>query len=326
MEPTPTGGPPGSPPILIRVETGAHAVVEPHHVRQLRRLVWALVALSVTLGVVVVLALPRSMAYTDLVDENLELKARLMRVDRQMSEVDRVLLRLRIADAQLRSIGEPRGDGGPFAPPSPFPAGTAANAGLDQPLDLDEYGIDVPLGEELPISEDDLRSPETWAAGIEARAQTFLQLFERAEPDLDSLMHELEQLRALDAALPNIWPTQGTLSSGFGWRRHPIHRRWSLHTGLDIANVRGTPIRAAAAGEVIHAEVMEGYGRMIDHGFGITTRYAHCHRLNVQAGQRVEKGQLIAQMGSTGWATGPHLHFEVHLDGNAVDPLDYLPR
>ena len=101
-----------------------------------------------------------------------------------------------------------------------------------------------------------------------------------------------------------------------------------MHHGLDIANGQGTPIYASAAGIVVNSEWMGGYGRMVqlDHGFGLTTIYAHCQRLLVRRGQRVERGQLLATMGTTGQSTGTHLHFEVRVEGHAVDPLDYLER
>ncbi len=175
---------------------------------------------------------------------------------------------------------------------------------------------------------DDLRPAEAWAVAVQSRADTFLDLFEMVEPDLNALMTDLESLRALDEALPEIWPAQGSFTSGYGWRRSPIDRSLTFHSGIDVANKRGTRIVAAAPGVVVTAGDNAGYGRMveIDHGFGITTVYAHCTSLRVREGERVEQGDYIATMGSTGRATGPHLHFEVRIDGHAMNPLDYLPR
>ena len=97
---------------------------------------------------------------------------------------------------------------------------------------------------------------------------------------------------------------------------------------IDVAAPRGTPVYAVSAGLVHTARYNSGYGRIvvIDHGFGIRSRYAHNSSLLVRKGERVEAGQLIATVGSTGQSTGPHLHFELLIDGQAVDPLDYLPR
>jgi murein DD-endopeptidase MepM/ murein hydrolase activator NlpD len=125
-----------------------------------------------------------------------------------------------------------------------------------------------------------------------------------------------------------MWPSDAVLTSGFGWRRNPLGRRFRFHSGIDLGGRRGDPIYAAAQGQVIKAQWSGGYGRYIeiDHGFGIVTLYAHNHRLLVEEGDVVRQGQKIALMGSTGRSTGPHLHFEVHLDGSAVDPMDYLRR
>ncbi len=117
-------------------------------------------------------------------------------------------------------------------------------------------------------------------------------------------------------------PLSGRLSSGFGYRIHPISRTRRMHTGIDIAAPTGSPIRAAGSGTVISAGWMRGYGLtvIIDHGGGRSTLYAHCSRVFVRAGQRVGTGDRIAAVGSTGFSTGPHLHFEVRIDGVPVDP------
>lgn len=125
-----------------------------------------------------------------------------------------------------------------------------------------------------------------------------------------------------------VWPAAGRLSSGYGWRVHPIKKVRKFHNGLDIANSSGTPIRAAAAGKVIKAASgwNGGYGTSIkiDHGNGYVTHYAHLSSLSVKVGQTVSAGQVIGRMGSTGSSTGSHLHFEIYKNGKTVNPLDYL--
>lgn len=124
-----------------------------------------------------------------------------------------------------------------------------------------------------------------------------------------------------------VWPVHGPVVSGFGWRMHPILHVRRLHTGIDIAVGYGTPIAAADAGKVIYATWMSGYGNttIVDHGGGISTLYAHQSVIGVSFGQTVRKGQTIGAVGSTGLSTGPHLHFEVRVNGSPVDPMGYLP-
>jgi len=122
------------------------------------------------------------------------------------------------------------------------------------------------------------------------------------------------------------WPVSGPVTSPFGWRIHPIFHVRKFHTGIDIGVGYGTPIRAADGGRVIYASWMSGYGNtiIIDHGGSISTLYAHQSSLVVGSGGLVSKGQVIGFVGSTGYSTGPHLHFEVRVNGNPVNPLGYL--
>lgn len=123
------------------------------------------------------------------------------------------------------------------------------------------------------------------------------------------------------------WPLIGEITSQYGWRVHPIWGDSRYHSGMDIAGDYGDEIRAAAAGEVIHSGWISGYGYtiIIDHGGSLTTLYGHNEALNVGVGQHVERGDVIAYCGSTGNSTGPHCHFEVHIDGELTDPEAYLP-
>ncbi len=121
-----------------------------------------------------------------------------------------------------------------------------------------------------------------------------------------------------------LWPTRGRLTSPFGWRI--LRGRRQYHTGIDIANRTGTPIYASASGVVSFSGWIRGYGRVviISHSYGYKTVYGHCSVLLVKTGQYVRQGQYIAKMGSTGYATGPHLHFEIRKNGKPQNPLNYL--
>ncbi|MFH1684371.1 MAG: peptidoglycan DD-metalloendopeptidase family protein [Candidatus Margulisiibacteriota bacterium] len=122
------------------------------------------------------------------------------------------------------------------------------------------------------------------------------------------------------------WPLRGRITSRFGYRRHPLWGGRHKHTGLDVAGKHGTPIRAADAGEVIFSGWWDGYGKavVIDHGRKTTTVYGHMSRIYKGVGAIVAKGQIIGLVGSTGYSTGPHLHFEVRKNGKPVDPIKFL--
>ncbi|MDD2433428.1 MAG: peptidoglycan DD-metalloendopeptidase family protein [Clostridia bacterium] len=124
------------------------------------------------------------------------------------------------------------------------------------------------------------------------------------------------------------WPTPGytSITSKYGMRFHPILKRNKLHTGMDIRAPKGATIVAAENGTVMEVGMRGGYGRivMINHGGNLVTLYAHTSQTLVNTGQQVKKGQAIAKVGSTGWSTGPHLHFEVRKNGNPVNPTSYL--
>ena len=123
-----------------------------------------------------------------------------------------------------------------------------------------------------------------------------------------------------------MWPVSGPITSGFGMRFHPVFGRFIMHAGIDIAAAEGTTIAAAATGRIILAQYAGNCGNMItiDHGGGLATNYCHLSQIFVGVGQDVARGQAIGAVGMTGDATGPHLHFEVRIDGRPVDPLGYL--
>jgi len=136
----------------------------------------------------------------------------------------------------------------------------------------------------------------------------------------------LSEKRLQALMIPTSRPVEGSTGSGFGFRVDPFSGHNALHTGLDFPADAGTPIWAAAGGVVLSAANHAAYGRMleIDHGNGVVTRYAHTSKLHVKAGDIVRRGQRVADVGSTGRSTGPHLHFEVLVDGAPQDPAKFL--
>jgi len=126
---------------------------------------------------------------------------------------------------------------------------------------------------------------------------------------------------------PSIWPVAGTLEGGFGGRRNPFGGPgYEFHTGQDIEAPMGTPVVSGASGKVSFVGWQNGYGQLVivDHGGGLSTRYGHLSHIDVALGQQVSRGEFLGKVGSTGRSTGPHLHYEVRINDQAVDPLQYL--
>lgn len=140
------------------------------------------------------------------------------------------------------------------------------------------------------------------------------------------LLRALRDNRSLLAATPSIWPVTGFVSSSFGKRNSPFGRGPQFHKGLDISNRQGTPVIAPAEGTVTMAGPDGAYGNSveIEHGGGIVTKYAHLQRATVKPGQWVKRGETLGYVGMTGRTTGPHLHYEVHLNGVPVNPMRYI--
>jgi murein DD-endopeptidase MepM/ murein hydrolase activator NlpD len=153
-------------------------------------------------------------------------------------------------------------------------------------------------------------------------------LLESLESRLTLVSHNVDRRNALAAATPSIWPSTGWLSSMMGHRVDPITGADDFHAGLDIAGERGQPVYATAAGTVTHTGFQGGYGNLIvlDHGFGLETRYGHLLNYAVKQGAKVKRGDLIGHVGNTGRSTGYHLHYEVLANGKLLNPLQFLSQ
>ena len=202
-------------------------------------------------------------------------------------------------------------------------------------LETDRLKI-IDLRKQAAVKRDQVASRRQERQGVLNAATYEREMAERAYRELIETSKQIEtMIRRIQSGEKNIggstgtmvWPAEGEITSPFGWRVHPIFGTQRLHTGIDIGADYGDATRAADGGVVIHSDWMGGYGNavIIDHGNGISTLYAHNSQLLVSEGQTVAKGQTVARVGSTGYSTGPHLHFEVRQNGTPVNPLNFLP-
>jgi murein DD-endopeptidase MepM/ murein hydrolase activator NlpD len=169
------------------------------------------------------------------------------------------------------------------------------------------------------------------AASLAAPEDTFNVLRDalgRLELGLRNVRTDVERRQALAAATPSIWPTVGWVSSWFGQRSDPFTGDQGPHSALDISADKGSPVVATADGVVESAEWNGNYGNLlvVDHGFGIKTRYGHLSGFAAKAGAKIRRGDLVGYVGATGRATGPHLHYEILANGQLIDPFDFFSR
>ncbi|MCH1571255.1 MAG: M23 family metallopeptidase [Longimicrobiales bacterium] len=235
------------------------------------------------------------------------LAAELVQFQSRIADLESSLDRVAENDAQFRNLA-----GLEVIDPE------ALQAGVGGP------GLGVPEAPPLWTT-DSLTTKEIYATGYDLSA-----LERRARLLSESLAEATDSVQAhreLLESTPSILPTQGWLTSRFSQSRmHPVHNRPLPHEGIDVSAPTGTPIAAAAKGRVIRAGWVVGYGLTveIDHGFGFTTLYGHASKLIAQVGDEVTRGQVVAQVGSTGITTAPNLHYEVKVNGVAQDPSGFI--
>lgn len=154
------------------------------------------------------------------------------------------------------------------------------------------------------------------------------QMVKLEQSSYEEVLEKAKSIIELKRHTPSIWPTHGYISSGFGYRRHPIRKSIMFHKGIDIANCPGTKVYATADGVIDFAGWQSGYGKYIsvNHGYGIKTKYGHLQKILVEVGQEVRRGELIGTVGNSGESTGPHLQYEVRVLNNPVNPLKYIIR
>jgi murein DD-endopeptidase MepM/ murein hydrolase activator NlpD len=262
--------------------------------------------------------------------QNARLESELTQIDRRVAMLSDTLASLGTRDQQIRLLaGLPTELGGEEAPSAAPGAGsdTASTHGgtlgtvaaLSGPNASETAGV----AESSPAKPFAGRLAFATRPNIDVMIRRASDLSQSFRAVSDTLARNFERL----ASTPSIMPTTGWLSSQFSLSRfHPILHLNRPHEGIDLSAPMGAPIVAPAAGRVISVSNEPGYGNtfQIDHGNGIVTKFAHCSRIVVHVGQHVTRGDLIATVGNTGLATGPHLHYEVHVNGKPVDPLKYV--
>ncbi len=236
-------------------------------------------------------------------DENLKLKAELAVIREQLTHIAGTLDRVERFDQKLRAItllSDPQRNLA-MGPTEPVPAGASENQFVRS------SGSEAPQAMLQKLDK------------ISAEAT-------RQEQSLQELQAYFSGQKSLLGSVPSVWPTRGWVTSDFGSRVDPYTSERVMHAGLDIAGPHGKEIVAPSEGTVVFAGLEGGYGNVlvIDHGYGIKTRYGHLASIKVKAGERVKRGDLIAAMGNTGRSTGPHLHYEVRVNGIAQNPRKFI--
>ncbi|WP_236838647.1 peptidoglycan DD-metalloendopeptidase family protein [Caldalkalibacillus salinus] len=178
----------------------------------------------------------------------------------------------------------------------------------------------------LSVASYDIEAESTSPDEIRQQIETIKEEAVVQQENLEQLKEEIKEEQYRAQFIPSIAPSNGRLTSPFGWRRDPFNGSQKMHAGIDFASHSGTPIYVTANGIVKSAGWHSGYGKHIevDHGNGYVTTYSHLSSMDVSAGESVERGDVIGKMGSTGRSTGVHLHYEVHKNGTPVNPMPYI--
>jgi len=269
--------------------------------------------LGIVAGVVVLVAVAAMFHYAHVVsraaddrvvmEENAQLRGELLQIQQKVAQINKTLDRVEQLDQKLRQISMLSD---PDRNLAIGPVGTKQGEGE---LEGKQLVLDP---EDGPTVESKLDALSTEAA--------------KQEQSLQELQEYFEDQRTLLVSAPSVWPARGFVTSDFGHRLDPYTAARTMHDGLDIAIPFGTAVHATADGTVVFASTEGGYGNLvvIDHGFGIKTRYGHLSQILVKAGQKVHRGDKVALSGNTGRSTGPHVHYEVRVNGIPQNPRKFI--
>ncbi|MEZ0390663.1 MAG: peptidoglycan DD-metalloendopeptidase family protein [Pseudobdellovibrionaceae bacterium] len=270
-----------------------------------------------------------------LLAENAQLTKQFQVVEGKLQALETSLERVKTFTTKLKLITNVEGEDRSLklamgAQPPPNQPVEDFNQPMDQRADVSElekedaeFATKKPLDEkkgELAVEE------RRDYASLAIRIDRTIKESQLREQSVLDLWESLSERQSLLNSTPNIRPAKGWFTSKFGYRVSPFTGRPALHTGLDVAAAPGSPVYAPADGIVTYAGYDEGYGKMItiDHGYGVTTRFGHNAQIYVQVGQKVSRWDVIASVGNTGRSTGPHLHYEVRVNGVPRDPALYI--
>jgi murein DD-endopeptidase MepM/ murein hydrolase activator NlpD len=236
-------------------------------------------------------------------EENAQLRSQILLVQEKVAHISATLDRVERFDAKLRTAVTQLQD-----PERNLAIGPVGNADV-------EAAIPGPA----PAAEANLTALPGKLSSLETEAA-------RQEQSLRELQEYFDDQRSLLATTPSIWPTRGWVTSDFGTRLDPWSAERKMHQGLDIASPHGQPVYTPSDGTVVFAGTEGGYGKVIviDHGYGVKTRYGHLAEIHVRTGARVRRGDKIAAVGNTGRSTGPHLHYEVRVNGIPENPRKFI--
>lgn len=275
---------------------------------------WIFQALA-TLSVLGLLALGMTSHYFTVVaeahenpglrDENLKLKNELAMIREQLEHIGSTLDRVERFDQKLRAmtlLSDPQRNLA-MGPTAPLPMQASG--------DQNQF-----------VRSKSLESPAALAQKLDKVSAEAT----RQEQSLQELQAYFLDQKSMLGSVPSVWPVRGWVTSDFGSRLDPYTSERVMHSGLDISGAHGKEIIAPSDGTVVFAAVEGGYGNVlvIDHGYGVKTRFGHLATIGVKPGEKVKRGQIIAQMGNTGRSTGPHLHYEVRVNGIAQNPRKFI--
>ena len=235
-------------------------------------------------------------------EENSQLRSQVLLVQEKVAHISATLDRVERFDAKLRTAVTQLQD----------PERNLAIGPVGRP---DEPAIPGPA----PAAQENL-------SALPARLQTLQTEASRQEGSLRELQEYFDDQKSLLASTPSLWPARGWVTSDFGVRLDPYTAERMMHRGLDIATANGQGVAAPSDGTVVFAGTEGGYGKVlvIDHGYGVKTRYGHLSEIFVKLGDRVKRGARVAAVGNTGRSTGPHLHYEVRVNGIPENPRKFI--